>query len=62
MGHMPIFGAGGTLDELAPHAHLARVFVHINNSNPILIEDSPEAQIVHAAGWTIAYDGLEVIP
>ena len=62
MGHMPIFGAGGTLDELAGHTHLARVFVHINNSNPILIEDSPEALIVQAAGWTIAYDGLEVIP
>jgi len=62
MGHMPIFGAGGTLEELAGQAHLARVFVHINNSNPILIEDSPEAQMVEAAGWTIAYDGLEVIP
>jgi pyrroloquinoline quinone biosynthesis protein B len=62
MGHMPVSGPGGTLDEFARHDHARRVLVHINNSNPILIEGSPEEASVKAAGWEIAYDGMEVRP
>jgi len=34
--------------------------MHINNSNPILLEDSPERAAVNAAGWDVAWDGMEV--
>ena len=39
-----------------------RILIHINNSNPILIEGSPEEAKVKAAGWEIAFDGMEVCP
>jgi pyrroloquinoline quinone biosynthesis protein B len=60
MGHMPVSGPGGTLEALARHAHARRILIHINNSNPILIEGSPEEAKVKAAGWEIAFDGMEV--
>ncbi len=60
MGHSPVSGPGGTLEALARHAHVRRIFIHINNSNPILIEGSPEEAKVKAAGWEIAFDGMEV--
>ena len=62
MGHMPVSGPGGTLEELAGHAHVRRILIHINNTNPILIEGSPEEAKVKAAGWEIAFDGMEVTP
>jgi pyrroloquinoline quinone biosynthesis protein B len=34
--------------------------VHLNNSNPVWLEDSPERAAVRAAGWEIAHDGLEL--
>lgn len=60
MGHSPVSGRGGTLDALSRHAHVRRILIHINNSNPILIEGSPEEAKVKAAGWEIAFDGMEV--
>jgi pyrroloquinoline quinone biosynthesis protein B len=60
MGHMPIDGEGGALAALAPVAR-RRIFIHINNTNPILIAGSPERQKVEAAGWDIAEDGLKVV-
>lgn len=60
MGHMPISGPGGTLTELARHTGVRRIFTHINNSNPILVEGSPEEAKVKAAGWEIAFDGMEI--
>jgi pyrroloquinoline quinone biosynthesis protein B len=60
MGHSPVSGPGGTLDALSCHAHVRRILIHINNSNPILIEGSPEEAKVKAAGWEIAFDGMEV--
>ncbi len=62
MGHMPVSGPGGTLEELAGHAHVRRILIHINNTNPILIEGSPEEAKVKAAGWEVAFDGMEVCP
>ena len=62
MGHMPVSGPGGTLESLARHAQVRRILIHINNSNPILIEGSPEEAKVKAAGWEIAFDGMEVSP
>jgi len=60
MGHMPIEGADGALAALADVA-ARRVFIHINNTNPILIAGSPERQKVEAAGWEIAEDGLKIV-
>src|SRR5271166_2992792 len=42
MGHIPVSGPGGTLEEFAGHAHVRRILIHINNSNPTLIEGSLE--------------------
>jgi len=61
MGHMPVNGAGGTLESF-PHSKARRIFTHINNTNPILIEGSQEEAKVKAAGWEIAFDGMEIAP
>jgi pyrroloquinoline quinone biosynthesis protein B len=60
MGHMPVSGPQGTLEALARHTNVRRILIHINNSNPILIEGSPEESKVKAAGFEIAFDGMEV--
>jgi pyrroloquinoline quinone biosynthesis protein B len=62
MGHMPVSGPGGTLEGLALHKDVRRILIHVNNSNPILIEGSAEEAKVKAAGWEIAFDGMEVVP
>jgi pyrroloquinoline quinone biosynthesis protein B len=59
MGHMPIDGADGTLAAL-DGLSARRLFIHINNTNPILIEDSPERARVRQAGWDVAEDGMEI--
>jgi pyrroloquinoline quinone biosynthesis protein B len=59
MGHMPLDGPDGSLLALAG-LRARRIFVHINNTNPILVDGSPERGRAVAAGWEIAEDGLEV--
>ncbi len=60
MGHVPLSGPGGTLEVLAGLERPRTVLIHINNTNPILLEDSPEREEVVRAGVEVAYDGLEV--
>jgi pyrroloquinoline quinone biosynthesis protein B len=60
MGHLPLAGSGGTLEALAALERPRKVLVHINNTNPILLEDSAERDEVVRAGVEVAYDGLEV--
>ena len=60
MGHLPLSGPGGTLEALAGLDRPRKALVHINNTNPILLEDSPERDAVLRAGVEVAYDGLEV--
>ena len=60
MGHVPLSGPGGTLEVLAGLERPRTVLIHINNTNPILLEDSPEREEVVRAGIEVAYDGLEV--
>jgi pyrroloquinoline quinone biosynthesis protein B len=60
MGHMPMSGASGSIAALADARIGRRVFVHINNTNPVLVEDSPERREVEQAGWTVAYDGMAI--
>jgi len=59
MGHLPISGPEGSLARLAKLRRPRKVFVHINNTNPILDKDSPQYQEVREAGWEIAEDGWE---
>jgi pyrroloquinoline quinone biosynthesis protein B len=59
MGHMPVGGPDGTLAALAGLAR-RRILIHINNTNPILIEDSPERRAVEMAGFEIAEDGMRI--
>jgi pyrroloquinoline quinone biosynthesis protein B len=59
MGHIPIDGEDGSLAALEGIAG-RRVYVHINNTNPILIAGSPERMHVEHAGWEVAEDGMEI--
>jgi pyrroloquinoline quinone biosynthesis protein B len=60
MGHMPINGGDGTLAALAGLGG-RRILTHINNTNPILIEGSPERRKVEQAGFEVAEDGMEIV-
>ena len=60
MGHVPLSGPGGTLEALARLERPRAILVHINNTNPVLLERSPERDAVQRAGVEIGYDGLEV--
>ena len=59
MGHMAMSGPEGSVEALAGLNIGLRVFTHINNSNPALIEGSPEHRHITAAGWMLAEDGME---
>jgi pyrroloquinoline quinone biosynthesis protein B len=59
IGHVPLSGPGGLLEEFDSAKPGRRVLIHINNTNPILDEESPEHREVRDAGWEIAYDGME---
>ena len=59
MGHMSIGDDEGSLAAFASLGVQRRIYVHINNTNPILIAGSPERVQVEAAGWEVAYDGME---
>jgi pyrroloquinoline quinone biosynthesis protein B len=60
MGHLSISGAGGSIAALAALGIERRLFIHINNTNPILCLGSQERRAVEAAGWEVARDGLEI--
>jgi len=59
MGHLPISGAGGSLVRLTSLKRPRKIFIHINNTNPILDEESAEYRTVREAGWEVAWDGME---
>ena len=59
LAHWPVGGTRGSLSALKTAAS-RRVFIHINNTNPMLRDDSPERKIVEAAGWEVAFDGMEI--
>jgi len=58
IGHVPLSGADGLLAQCNFAMRGRRVLIHINNTNPILDEESPEHHAVRDAGWEIAYDGM----
>jgi pyrroloquinoline quinone biosynthesis protein B len=59
MGHLPLSGPGGLLEQFPRNARGRRILIHINNTNPILDEESAEHRAVLDAGFEIAYDGME---
>jgi len=60
MGHLPISGEGGTLERLAALRRPRKVFIHINNTNPILDEEGEAYSTVRETGWDVAYDGMTI--
>jgi pyrroloquinoline quinone biosynthesis protein B len=60
LDHLPISGRGGSLEQLAALPCEHRVYTHINNTNPILLEDSPERAIVARTGMIVGFDGLHL--
>jgi pyrroloquinoline quinone biosynthesis protein B len=58
MDHLPIAGPGGSLEQIAELPCRHRVYTHINNTNPILLEGSVEGGRVTQAGLIVGYDGL----
>lgn len=62
MGHLPQSGAGGMIEWLDRlPAATRRILIHINNTNPILVEDSPERAVLSAHHIEVAYDGMEIM-
>ncbi|MBX3300662.1 MAG: pyrroloquinoline quinone biosynthesis protein PqqB [Nitrospira sp.] len=61
LAHWPVGGLQGSLAMLSEIAARRRVFIHINNTNPMLREDSCERTLVEAAGWEVAWDGMEIL-
>jgi pyrroloquinoline quinone biosynthesis protein B len=60
MGHVSMSGPEGAIARLAPLSLGRRIFIHINNTNPVLLADSPERALLERAGWEVAYDGMEL--
>jgi pyrroloquinoline quinone biosynthesis protein B len=60
MGHMSVSGPEGTVAAFRELGVRRKVLIHLNNSNPVLLDDSAERAAVTAAGWEVAYDGMEI--
>ena len=60
MGHMNIDGPEGSMKAFEKLSVKRKIYIHLNNSNPVLNEFSKEYAIVTAAGWEVAKDGLEI--
>lgn len=60
MGHLAMSGPGGSMAALAAAGVGRKIYVHINNTNPVLVDGSPERQAVEAQGWDIGWDGLQI--
>ncbi|MEP5730507.1 MAG: pyrroloquinoline quinone biosynthesis protein PqqB [Sulfitobacter sp.] len=60
MGHMSMSGSEGSLTAFADVEVAQKIFVHMNNTNPVLRPGSPQKTIVEQAGWTVAYDGMDI--
>lgn len=60
MGHISISGPEGAIAALDGVEVGRRFFIHLNNTNPVLLRDSPERRAVEQAGWEVAMDGLEI--
>jgi len=60
MGHVSLSGPEGVLARLGPVPAGRKILVHVNNTNPVLLADSPERAAVERAGFEVAHDGLAI--
>ena len=60
MGHMSMSGADGSIAAWEGSGIGRKIFIHINNTNPVLLADSTQRAEAERAGWEIAYDGMEL--
>jgi pyrroloquinoline quinone biosynthesis protein B len=60
MGHLPISGPGGSAELLSALALERKVYVHINNTNPVLDDESPERHALAERGVEVGWDGMEL--
>lgn len=60
MGHLPVAGSGGSAERFARSQARRKVYVHINNTNPMLLEDSQERRMLSDLGIEIGFDGMEM--
>ena len=60
MGHISMSGASGSIAAFSKLGVGRLIYVHINNSNPALDENSPARKSIEGAGWEVGYDGMEV--
>ena len=60
MGHLPLSGPGGMIEILDRLPASRKILIHINNTNPVLVEDSPEHAVLARHGIELAYDGMEI--
>jgi pyrroloquinoline quinone biosynthesis protein B len=61
MGHMPQSGEGGMIEWLDKlPSHVRKILIHINNTNPILDDSSPQRQTLKSHGIEVAFDGMEI--
>lgn len=61
MGHISLSGPGGTLEAFRDLGVARRILIHLNNTNPVLLDDSPERAEVTRLGWEVAHDGMEIV-
>lgn len=60
MGHMAVSGVDGSMAALEGADIFRKILIHINNSNPLVDPESPARATASAAGWEVAFDGMEV--
>ena len=60
MGHMSMSGKNGTIEIFKDLTVKKKIFIHINTTNPALLEDSKERKKINEEGWEVSYDGMEV--
>jgi pyrroloquinoline quinone biosynthesis protein B len=60
MGHVSMSGPDGAIERLRGAPVGWRVFIHVNNTNPALLANSPERAELERAGWEVAHDGMEL--
>ena len=61
MGHLDQSSRGGIIDTLKPLKRPRKILIHINNTNPILDEESPERKELESNGIEVSYDGMDII-
>ena len=60
MGHMSMTGTDGSIAALNDLGIARKIYIHINNSNPVLLPNAPERDVLARSGWELAEDGMEI--